>query len=170
MAGKAGAGKAGFEAIYGLLAVIGGLCVIIAILLWVLVQEGGAARLLAEEGREAEATVMDLRREETRRVDDQGRVRFDVEHFVTVRFDTPARRGVEVEATVGADRHDALRRGDRIMIRYAASDPQVIEFEAGERAAEAAFLRWVALGLGVVAAGLGVLAVRQYRGAGRGGA
>lgn len=159
-----GAGKSGFEAIYGFLAVIGGLCVIILILVWFLLQVGDAARLLAEEGREAEAEVLDLRREETRKVDDDGRVRFDIEHFVTVRFDTPGRRGVEVEAMVSAARHDGLRRGDRIVIRYAASDPGVIEFEAGERAQEAAFLRWVVLGLGAIALGLGVLAVRQYRG------
>lgn len=159
-----GAGKSGFEAIYGLLAVIGALCVIIVILLWSVLQEGGAARLLAIEGREAVAEVRDLRREETRRVDDQGRVRLDVEHFVTVRFDTPAARGVEVEAMVEAERYAALRRGDRIEIRYAASDPGVIEFQAGDRAGEAAFLRWVAFGLAVVAAGLGVLAVRQYPG------
>lgn len=158
------AGKSGFEAIYGLLAVIGGLAVVIAILLWSVLQTGHEARLLAEEGREAVADVLDLRREETRKVDDEGRVRFDIEHFVRVRFDTPDRRGVEVEAMVTAARYEALQVGDRITLRYAASSPEVIEFEAGERAGEANLLRWVALGMGVVAIGLGVVAVRQFRG------
>lgn len=153
------------EPIYGLLAVIAGLCVVIAVLSWFVVTTGVEARLLAEEGREAEAEVLDLRREETRKVDDDGRVRLDVAYFVTVRFDTPVRRQVEVETAISDARFAALRVGQRVLLRYAASDPGVIEFEAGEKAAEAAFLRWVALGLGVIAAGLAVLAVRQSRAA-----
>lgn len=151
------------DTVFGWYAVIGGLLVALAVVVWFLLDVGREARLLATEGREAEATVLDLRRVETRRVDNDGRVRFDVEHFARVRFDTPEKRGVVAETQITEARFQALEKGMTVPMRYAASDPEVIEFQAGDKAGEAAFLRWAALGLAVIAGGLSVFAWRQRR-------
>jgi hypothetical protein len=152
------------EALWGFGAVIGALVLIVLWILWHLAQVGGAARLLAEEGRDVTAEVVNLRQEVTRRTDAEGRGYDDFTSFVTVRFDTFETRGVTVEAEVDDDRYAGLSLGQRIDLRYAASDPQVIEFEPGEAAGETAFLRWVAIGLGLIAAVLAGVALRQYRG------
>jgi hypothetical protein len=155
------------EILWGFGAVIAGLVVVIGILAVTIIRTGGEARLLATEGREAVADVLDRREVETRSVDNEGRVRYDWDHFATLRFDTPDRRGVEVETRITPARYEALQVGDRVTIRYAASDPRVVEFEPGEKAGEVALLRWAAIGLGVIAAGIGGLMLRQYRQAGR---
>ena len=151
------------DAMFGWYAVIGGVLVALAVVVWFMLDVGREARLLANEGREVEAVVTDLRRVETRRVDNDGRVRYDVELYASVRFDTPGRRGVEAETQVTEERFLALEKGMRVPVRYAAPDPQVIEFQAGDKAGEAAFLRWVAIILAVIAGGLSVVAFRQRR-------
>jgi hypothetical protein len=151
------------DAMFGWYAVIGGLLVALAVVVWFLLDVGREARLLATEGREAEATVLDLREVKTRRVDNDGRVHHDIDHYARVRFDTPERRGVVAETRITEARFEMLEKGMMVPLRYAASDPEVIEFQAGEKAGEATLLRWAALGLAVIAGGLSVFAWRQRR-------
>jgi Protein of unknown function (DUF3592) len=124
---------------------------------------GFEAQLLAREGQTAEATVLDHRTVSTRRTDTDGRAWTDIDYYVTFGFTTADGQDTKVEVEVGQSRYRDFELGRKVPLRYAASRPDVIEFEAGEKAAEVRFLAWALWGLGAIAAGLSALTWTLWR-------
>lgn len=122
---------------------------------------GAEARLIAAEGRAAEAVVADSRISETR---SGGRV--DEDYFVTLRFTDAAGQSHEVEVEVTSDRHAVLPEGSTLTLRYAPSDPRVVEITPGDLAAATRRANIAALILGGVAVvfGAGWAMIRRPRG------
>ncbi len=149
-------------AVFGVLALV---CLMGAAILWAIERGISAeARLLAAEGQEAVAEVLDRRIIETRSTDSDGRTTTSRTYYLRLAFTTAAGDRVEIEPSVGQARYEATPQGTRLTLRYAPSNPAVIEFEAGGREAEAGVLRLVWQGLAllvVVFTGLALWKLRR---------
>lgn len=144
--------------------IIAGVCVLVAVLIWFIERGISAeARLLAAEAVEAPAVVLDRRMVESRNTDKDGHTTTSMSYYLRLEFVTAAGDRVEIEPSVGQERYDASPAGTTLTLRYAPSDPRVVEFEAGERAAEAGVLQWIWKSAGGLAAVFAVLALWKTR-------
>lgn len=130
------------------------------------------AALLAREGQEVQAEVLDRRITERIEVDRDKdlnsplRERKVTTYHLRLAYVTAAGERIETEVAVSRARYEAAETGGALRLFYAPSKPTVIEFERGEAAAEARAFRWVFWGLGVLSlglAGLGVWLRRRER-------
>jgi Protein of unknown function (DUF3592) len=133
---------------------------------------GEDAKLLAAEGREIEAEVLNRRIVETIEYDrDTGsnsnssfdRQRKKTTHYVTLAYNPSENERIEMETSVSQSRYQALGNGAKVKIFYAPSNPQLIEFEKGEKAGEAKLFSWISIGLMVVAVGMAALGIYLRR-------
>ncbi len=124
---------------------------------------GEDAKRLAAEGQEIEAEVIGRRIVEKIEYDRDSnsnsnssfnRERKTTTYYVTIAYNPTGNERIEKETTVSRSRYEALGDGAKVKIFYAPSDPQLIEFEKGEKAGEAKFFFWISLVVGTLAVGL----------------
>lgn len=125
------------------------------------------ADLLASEGMEAEATVTDSRIVEIRKTDRDSdgftRTETDIDYYLTLEFVTAEGKTIELEKSVSNAQYNKHDKGDKLTLRYAKSDPTVIEFEKGSRAGDAGIFKWLSWGLGALGVILGGAATLLLR-------
>jgi hypothetical protein len=122
------------------------------------------ARLLAAEGTEIEAEVLDRRIVEKIEYDDDdkssgSRTRKTTTYCLTIAYSPSENERIEMETSVSQARYETSGTGAKIKLFYAPSNPRLIEFEKGEKAKSASFLRWFGMGLAVMAVGLAALGI-----------
>lgn len=130
-------------------------------------REGATARALAEQGRDATATVLDRRIEVVERVVD-GDVETDTRYLVTYGFDAVLADGAvapqRTEEAVPEATYEAAEPGLEVAVRYLPEDPSSADFSEGATALRARLIGWFAA---AAAAGAAVLAALGWRGARR---
>ncbi len=130
------------------------------------------AVLLAREGQEVQAEVLDRRVTEKIEIDREKdlnsplRERKVTTYYLRLAYVTAAGERIETEVSVPQGRYEAAATGGTVRIFYAPSQPSVFEFERGEAASGARLFRWLSWGLGglaLVLAGLGLRLRRAAR-------
>jgi hypothetical protein len=116
--------------------------------------EGRDARLLEAEGRMTEAEIVEkwIVRGDDDDADD---------YLVRLRFADARGQVHTVREDIGARRWNRLETGDTLPVRYAESDPSVIETREGETARTALWLGIAAAAMGAAALGLTARALRR---------
>ncbi len=137
------------------LAGVAGLGFAVSVLIWQFA--AAPARLLAAEGVETTATLVAGQVEEGRG---------DDRRIVTVAFAGPDGQEMRVRGVVSQALYGSLAVGDTLPVRYARSNPQVMEAEPGAVAGPARVTGWIAVVMGAVFAALLAAALRRRGGAG----
>lgn len=119
------------------------------------------ARLLFDQGVEAQAKVTELKISENVSKDSDGDTRRTTSYLVGLSFTAADGVTVEVTESVGKARFDGLSQGQTVPIFYVPAQPTLVGFERGDGTG-GGFLYVIAMvlaGLGL-AAGVGVFFVR----------